>query len=194
MKTKLLIVMISFFFVMSKSSAQPNTNKDQMSNSSIFSGILSINNWVKKLNQEYKNLIEEEKIDECILRLGYLGSDLEYICIAKRKIIILVEKGETTTLSSKVSDVTSSANDLENNIRMLKSLINDNSEKLGKLDLNSVDEGLFTEKARMHVLMAKDIKSSDFKKLKTDTEKAIEILDETKKVVWELRAKLLKKN
>src|SRR6476620_11363084 len=112
MRTKVLILLISLFVATSKSNAQSNKNNDQIESSSIFSGILSINNWVKKLNQEYKNLIAEEKMDECILRLGYLGSDLEYISIAKRKIIILVEKGETATVATKVSDLASSTNDL----------------------------------------------------------------------------------
>lgn len=191
MKTIILVLMTTLLFVTSNISAQSETSKDQVASSSIFSGILSINNWIKKLNQEYKNLIAEEKMDECILRLGYLGSDLEYLSVAKRKVIIAVEKGETTDLSRKVFDISSATNDLENNIKTLKLLVNDNLGKLGSIDLSKIDNEIFTEKAKMHVLMAKDTKSSDFKKLKTHTEEAIEILDETKQLVWELRAKLL---
>lgn len=193
MKTKILVLITTLLFVSSNISAQSKTEKDQVESTSIFTGILSINNWIKKLNQEYKNLIAEEKMDECILRLGYLGSDLEYISVAKRKVIIAVEKGETTNLSRKVSDISSATIDLENNIKALKLLVNDNLGQLGSIDFSRIDKELFTKKAKMHVLMSKDINSSDFKKLKTDTEEAIEILDKTKQLVWEMRAKLVNK-
>lgn len=191
MKATILIVMTTVLFVTSNINAQSATSTDEVENASIFSGILSVNNWIKKLNQEYKNLIAEEKMDECILRLGYLGSDLEYLSVAKRKVIIAVEKGETVNLSTKVSDISAATNDLEKNIRRLKLLVNDNLGTLGSIEFSKIDKEIFSEKAKMHILMAKDTQSADFKKLKTHTNEAIKILDEAKQLVWELRAKLV---
>ncbi len=154
---------------------------------SLFAGIVNFNGWIEKLDSIFSELIEKEREAECIRKLGYIGSDLEYIVNAKKDFLLNIESGDLKESDKMINEIQNSTEDLIVNARKLDLLINDNLGKLGNDCWNKLEDDLIYEKRKMHSSMLKQLKNRDMDMLLSDSKLAISLLNEASILVWKLR-------
>jgi len=185
------VITIAFFFL-TVFSVNGQTNENENKYENIFTGILNFNNWIGKLDSEFKKLIVEEKREEFIRKLGYIGSDLQYIARKKQDFLLNIENENFDSSNKEISLIQLSTNDLLINIGGLNVLINDNLGKIGNDSLQILEMELIHEKRKMHSSMLKSLEKKELNDLISESKTGIELLKKSKNLVWALREDIMK--
>jgi hypothetical protein len=179
----LLLVLASISSVAQQ--GKPENNQPKTKEASMIASILDFNAWLNKLNGAFSDIVAEEKRNQCIRRLGYLGADIDAVIKQKQDIILLTKGGKDAT--SKKSGLSPMVDDLRNSISNLTTLLNDVYGEDGSNLAQRLRDELIYEKSQLAEQIVDAQKSEEVIKA---AEEGIRLMRESSTLVWQLRAKL----
>jgi len=188
MRTRLSLSIFLIVAACATSLAQPGKAADSTpatKEASLIASLLDFKGWLDKLNGAFNEIVAADKRDQCIRRLGYLGSDLDAVISQKQKIILLTKTNKNATREK--SDLNSMVSALQNSITNLTTLLNDVYGEEGNKLATRLRHGLLADKAELTNQITTAEKSAE---VIAAAEEGIKLMIEASALVWQLRAKL----
>lgn len=188
MRTRLSLSIFLIVAACATSLAQPGKAADSTpatKEASLIASLLDFKGWLDKLNGAFNEIVAADKRDQCIRRLGYLGSDLDAVISQKQKIILLTKTNKSAT--KEKSDLNSMVSALQNSITNLTTLLNDVYGEEGNKLATRLRHGLLADKAELTNQITTAEKSAE---VIAAAEEGIKLMIEASALVWQLRAKL----